>query len=64
MHSRDLQLEGTGAEEHNFYLLPCRSHYRFNAKEDNEMWLMPISEKINGDSVNISREDKLVLLVS
>ena len=25
---------------------------------------MPISEKTNGDSVNISREDKLVLLVS
>ena len=37
VHSRDLQLEGTGAEEHNFYLLSCRSHYRFNAKEDNEI---------------------------
>lgn len=64
VHSCDLQLEGTGAEEHNFYLLPCRSHYRFRAKEDNEMWLMPISEKTNRDSVNIPREDKLVLLVS
>ena len=27
----------SGAEEHNFYLLPCRTHYRFNAKEDTKI---------------------------